>query len=58
MRLIAELAGELGVPAPALELAAATFERAAAAGHGADDFSIVAQLHAAADGATLPIAAE
>jgi 3-hydroxyisobutyrate dehydrogenase-like beta-hydroxyacid dehydrogenase len=58
MRLIAELAGELGVPAPALELAAATFERAAAAGHGADDFSIVAQLHAAAAGATLPIAAE
>ena len=54
MRLIAELARELQVPAPALELAAATFDRAAAAGHGARDFSIVAELQAEAAGTTLP----
>ena len=56
MRLIAALAGELGVPAPALELAAATFDRAAAAGHGDRDFSVVAALHAQAAGARLPAA--
>jgi 3-hydroxyisobutyrate dehydrogenase len=58
LRLIETLADELGVPAPALELAAATFERAAAAGHGGRDFSVVARLHAEAAGAALPSRAE
>ncbi len=54
MGLIAGLAGELEVPVPALELAAATFERAIAAGYGSHDFSVVAALHAQAAGVELP----
>jgi 3-hydroxyisobutyrate dehydrogenase-like beta-hydroxyacid dehydrogenase len=54
MGLIAGLADELGVPVPALELAAATFARAIAAGYGEHDFSVVAALHAQAVGVELP----
>ena len=54
MGLIAGLAAELEVPVPALELAAATFARAIAAGYGDHDFSVVAALQAQAAGAELP----
>jgi len=54
MRLVAELAAELGVPVPAGELARATFERAVALGYGGDDFSRAIELHAREAGATLP----
>jgi 3-hydroxyisobutyrate dehydrogenase-like beta-hydroxyacid dehydrogenase len=54
MGLIAGLAAELQVPVAALELAAATFERAIAAGYGNYDFSVVAALQAEAAGTELP----
>jgi 3-hydroxyisobutyrate dehydrogenase-like beta-hydroxyacid dehydrogenase len=54
MGLIADLAEELEVPVPALELAAAEFGRAIAAGYGNHDFSVVAALEAQAAGAELP----
>jgi 3-hydroxyisobutyrate dehydrogenase-like beta-hydroxyacid dehydrogenase len=54
MRLIAALAGRLDVSVPALELAAASFERAIAAGYGGFDFSVVVALHAQASGTELP----
>jgi 3-hydroxyisobutyrate dehydrogenase-like beta-hydroxyacid dehydrogenase len=54
MRLIDDLARELGVPIPAGALARETFERAVAAGYGGDDFSRAVALHAEAAGAPLP----
>jgi 3-hydroxyisobutyrate dehydrogenase-like beta-hydroxyacid dehydrogenase len=54
MGLIGELSHPLGVRTPALDVAAASFDRAIAAGYGAFDFSIVAALHASEVGAELP----
>jgi 3-hydroxyisobutyrate dehydrogenase len=44
LRLIAGECERLGIAAPAAALARATFDDAAAAGHGEEDFSIVAAL--------------
>jgi L-threonate 2-dehydrogenase len=49
MGLIQGLAGPLGVPTPALDVAAARFERAVAEGHGGSDFSLIVALEAGAD---------
>jgi 3-hydroxyisobutyrate dehydrogenase-like beta-hydroxyacid dehydrogenase len=54
MGLIGELSRSLGVRTPALDVAAATFQRAIAAGYGGFDFSVVAPLHAHEAGAELP----
>jgi 3-hydroxyisobutyrate dehydrogenase-like beta-hydroxyacid dehydrogenase len=54
MGLIGELSRSLEVPTPALDVAAATFEHALAAGYGRFDFSVVAALHAREAGAELP----
>ncbi len=54
MGLIRELSSSLGVPTPALDLAAGTFTRAIAEGYGSFDFSVVAALHARDAGVELP----
>jgi 3-hydroxyisobutyrate dehydrogenase-like beta-hydroxyacid dehydrogenase len=51
MAIISALAGELGVPVPAADVARAAFERAVAEGFGGDDFSRAIQLHATRAGA-------
>jgi 2-hydroxy-3-oxopropionate reductase len=53
MGIISAMAGELGVPVPAADVARAAFERAVAEGFGGDDFSRAIQLHAARAGARL-----
>lgn len=52
--LIEALAGPLGVPTPALDVAAARFERAVAEGYGGSDFSLIVALSARDAGAELP----
>ena len=54
MGLIEALAGPLGVPTPALDVAAARFERAVAEGYGGSDFSLIVALSARDAGAELP----
>ena len=54
MGLIRALAEPLGVPTPALDVAAAAFDRAVAAGYGAFDFSLTVPLRAGEVGAELP----
>jgi 3-hydroxyisobutyrate dehydrogenase-like beta-hydroxyacid dehydrogenase len=54
MGLIEALANPLGVPTPALDVAAARFERAVAEGYGSSDFSLVVALAARDAGADLP----
>ena len=54
MGLIAELSSSFGVETPALDVAAATFDRAIAGGYGGFDFSVVAPLHAREAGVELP----
>jgi len=49
MGLIRELAAPLGVETPALDVAAAAFDRAVADGYGDRDFSLVVALRAGAD---------
>ena len=54
MGLIGALSESLDVPTPALDVAAATFERAIAEGYGGFDFSVVVPLHAREAGTELP----
>jgi 3-hydroxyisobutyrate dehydrogenase-like beta-hydroxyacid dehydrogenase len=54
MGLIEALAGRLGVSTPALDVAAARFERAVDEGYGGSDFSLVVALAAQDAGADLP----
>jgi 3-hydroxyisobutyrate dehydrogenase-like beta-hydroxyacid dehydrogenase len=54
MGLIRALAEPLGVPTPALDVAAAAFDRAVAEGYGGFDFSLTVPLRARDVGAELP----
>lgn len=54
MGLIGALAARLGVSTPALDVAAARFERAVDEGYGGSDFSLVVALGARDAGAELP----